>query len=202
MQLALLNNVKKHYGDKLILDIKKLEILTGDRIGLVGANGAGKSTLLKILIGEEDTDEGNIYLTKSYAYISQIGNFEEDCSINKIKSLFNAPEEYKEYLSGGEKVKIKISNALSENKELIIADEPTSNLDSKSIEILEEMFKSHNGSFLLVSHDRKFLDALCNTIFEIEDGKVNVYKGNYSKYLKLKKLEKDRQLYEYNEYIN
>lgn len=202
MQLALLNNVKKHYGDKLILDIKKLEILTGDRIGLVGANGAGKSTLLKILIGEEDTDEGNIYLTKSYAYISQIGNFEEDCSINKIKSLFNAPEEYKEYLSGGEKVKIKISNALSENKELIIADEPTSNLDSKSIEILEKMFKSHNGSFLLVSHDRKFLDALCNTIFEIEDGKVNVYKGNYSKYLELKKLEKDRQLYEYNEYIN
>ena len=202
MQLALLNNVKKHYGDKLILDIKKLEILTGDRIGLVGANGAGKSTLLKILIGEEDADEGNIYLTKSYAYISQIGNFEEDCSINKIKSLFNAPEEYKEYLSGGEKVKIKISNALSENKELIIADEPTSNLDSKSIEILEKMFKSHNGSFLLVSHDRKFLDALCNTIFEIEDGKVNVYKGNYSKYLELKKLEKDRQLYEYNEYIN
>lgn len=202
MQLSLLNNVKKHYGDKLILDIKKLEILTGDRIGLVGANGAGKSTLLKILIGEEDTDEGNIYLTKSYAYISQIGNFEEDCSINKIKSLFNAPEEYKEYLSGGEKVKIKISNALSENKELIIADEPTSNLDSKSIEILEKMFKSHNGSFLLVSHDRKFLDALCNTIFEIEDGKVNVYKGNYSKYLELKKLEKDRQLYEYNEYIN
>ena len=202
MQLALLNNVKKHYGDKLILDIKKLEILTGDRIGLVGANGAGKSTLLKILIGEEDANEGNIYLTKSYAYISQIGNFEEDCSINKIKSLFNAPEEYKEYLSGGEKVKIKISNALSENKELIIADEPTSNLDSKSIEILEKMFKSHNGSFLLVSHDRKFLDALCNTIFEIEDGKVNVYKGNYSKYLELKKLEKDRQLYEYNEYIN
>lgn len=202
MQLALLNNVKKHYGDKLILDIKKLEILTGDRIGLVGANGAGKTTLLKILIGEEDADEGNIYLTKSYAYISQIGNFEEDCSINKIKSLFNAPEEYKEYLSGGEKVKIKISNALSENKELIIADEPTSNLDSKSIEILEKMFKSHNGSFLLVSHDRKFLDALCNTIFEIEDGKVNVYKGNYSKYLELKKLEKDRQLYEYNEYIN
>lgn len=202
MQLALLNNIKKHYGDKLILDIKKLEILTGDRIGLVGANGAGKSTLLKILIGEEDADEGNIYLTKSYAYISQIGNFEEDCSISKVKSLFNAPEKYKEYLSGGEKVKIKISNALSENKELIIADEPTSNLDSKSIEILEEMFKSHNGSFLLVSHDRKFLDALCNTIFEIEDGKVNVYKGNYSKYLELKKSEKDRQIYEYNEYIN
>jgi macrolide transport system ATP-binding/permease protein len=202
MQLALLNNIKKHYGDKLILDIKKLEILKEDKIGLVGSNGAGKSTLLKILIGEEYADEGNIYLTKSYAYISQIDNFKKDCSTNKIKSLLKAPEEYKEYLSGGEKVKIKISNALSENKELIIADEPTSNLDNKSIETLEEMFKKHNGSLILVSHDRKFLDALCNTIFEIEDGKVNVYKGNYSKYLELKKSEKEREIDEYNKYIN
>lgn len=202
MQLALINNLKKYYGDRLILDIKKLEILLGDKIGLVGANGAGKSTLLKILIGEEISDEGNIYLTKSYAYISQIDNFEKYCSTSKIKSLLKAPEEYKEYLSGGEKVKIKISNALSENKELIIADEPTSNLDSKSIETLEEMFKKHNGSLILVSHDRNFLDALCNTIFEIEDGKVNVYKGNYSKYLELKKSEKEREINEYNKYIN
>jgi len=131
-----------------------------------------------------------------------MGNFEEDCSTSKIKSLLNAPEEYKKYLSGGEKVKIKISNALSENKELIIADEPTSNLDSKSIETLEEMFKKHNGSLILVSHDRNFLNALCNTIFEIEDGKVNVYKGNYSKYLELKKSEKEREINEYNKYIN
>lgn len=202
MQLALLNDVKKYYGDKLILDIKKLEILKGDRIGLVGANGAGKSTLLKILIGEEESDSGNIYLTNSFSYISQMDNLKESCSINIVKSIFNAPNEYKEYLSGGEKVKLKISNALSENKELIIADEPTSNLDNKSIETLEEMFKNHNGSLLLVSHDRNFLDALCNTIFEIEDGKINVYKGNYSKYLDLKKIEKEREIDDYNKYIN
>lgn len=202
MQLALLNDVKKYYGDKLILDIKKLEILKGDRIGLVGANGAGKSTLLKILIGKEESDSGNIYLTNSFSYISQMDNLKESCSINIVKSIFNAPNEYKEYLSGGEKVKLKISNALSENKELIIADEPTSNLDSKSIETLEEMFKNHNGSLLLVSHDRNFLDALCNTIFEIEDGKINVYKGNYSKYLDLKKIEKEREIDDYNKYIN
>lgn len=202
MQLALLNNVKKHYGDRLILDVKKLEILKGDRIGLVGSNGVGKSTLLKILIGEEESDSGSVYLTKSFSYISQIDNSQESCSINKIKSLFNAPNEYKDYLSGGEKVKLKISNALSENKELIIADEPTSNLDSNSIETLEEMLKSHNGSFILVSHDRNFLDALCNTILEIEDGKINVYKGNYTKYLELKNLERERQSYEYNKYVN
>lgn len=202
MQLALLNNVKKYYGDRLILDIKKLEILKGDKIGLVGSNGAGKSTLLKILIGEEEADSGSIYLTKSFSYISQVEDSKEDSYINKIRGLFNAPTQYRDSLSGGEKVKLKISNALSENKEFIIADEPTSNLDSNSIEILEEMFKKHTGSFIIVSHDRNFLDALCNTIIEIEDGKINIYKGNYTKYLALKELEKERQNDEYNKYIN
>ena len=201
MQLALMNNVKKYYGDRLILDIKKFEILKGDKIGLVGENGAGKSTLLKILIGEEEADSGSVYLTNSFSYISQIENYKENSSISKVTSLFNAPKEYKDYLSGGEKVKLKISNALSENKELIIADEPTSNLDSNSIEALEKMFKHHTGSFILVSHDRNFLDALCNIIVEIEDGKVNFYRGNYSKYLDLKKLERERQTNEYNSYI-
>ncbi|MDU5105323.1 ABC-F type ribosomal protection protein CplR [Clostridium sp.] len=202
MQLALLNNVKKYYGDRLLLDIKKFEILKGDRIGLVGENGTGKSTLLKILIGEEEADSGSIYLTKSFSYISQVENPKEDSSLNKINSLFNAPTEYRDSLSGGEKVKLKISNALSENKELIIADEPTSNLDSNSIETLEKMFKNHTGSFILVSHDRNFLDALCNTIVEIEDGKLNVYKGNYTKYLELKELEREHDKDEYTKYIN
>ena len=202
MQLALLNNVKKYYGDRLLLDIKKLEILNGDRIGLVGENGAGKSTLLKILIGEEEADSGSIYLTKSFSYISQVENPKEVSSFNKINSIFNAPAEYRDSLSGGEKVKLKISNALSENKELIIADEPTSNLDSNSIETLEKMFKTHTGSFILVSHDRNFLDALCNTIVEIEDGKVNIYKGNYTKYLELKESEIQYQKDEYSKYIN
>ena len=202
MQLALLNNVKKYYGDRLLLNIKKLEIIKGDRIGLVGENGAGKSTLLKILIGDEEADSGSIYLTKSFSYISQVENPKEDSSFNKINSLFNAPTEYRDSLSGGEKVKLKISNALSENKELIIADEPTSNLDSNSIETLEKMFENHTGSFIIVSHDRNFLDALCNTIVEIEDGKLNIYKGNYTKYLELKELEKAHEKDEYTKYIN
>lgn len=201
MQLALINNLTKYYGDKLILDIKKLEILKGDKIGLVGANGVGKSTLLKILIGTEKPDTGSIYLTNSFSYISQTEDLDESCYTSKIKSLLNAPDKYKKYLSGGEKVKLKISNALSENKELIIADEPTSNLDSNSIEILEEMLKNHNGSLILVSHDRNFLNSLCNTIFEIENGKINIYKGNYSKYLEVKAFEKKRKNYEYNKYL-
>ena len=77
-------------------------------------------------------------------------------------------------------------NALSENRKLIIADEPTSNLDSESIKKLDDMFKKYSGALLVVSHDRKFLDDVCNEISEIEDGKLKVYKGNYSRYLGLK----------------
>ena len=202
MQLALLNKIKKYYGDKLILDIDKFEILDGDKIGLVGDNGAGKTTLLKILIGYEISDEGTSYLTSSYSYISQFGNSSNECSFSKVNSVFNAPTEYKDYLSGGEKVKMKIANALSENNKLIIADEPTSNLDSNSIEILEDMLKNYSGALLLVSHDRNLLDSLCNTIVEIKDGKLNIYNGNYSKYIELKKAEKARENTEYNQYIN
>ncbi|SHK25462.1 macrolide transport system ATP-binding/permease protein [Clostridium cavendishii DSM 21758] len=201
MQLAILNKIKKYYGDRLILDIDKLEILEGHKIGLVGENGEGKTTLIKTLIGEEDIQEGNIYLTKSYAYISQKDDYLGTLDATKVKSLFNAPDEYEEFLSGGEKIKLKIARALSENKSLIIADEPTSNLDNNSVQVLEEMLKSYNGSLLLVSHDRNFLDALCNIIIEIKDSKIKIYNGNYSKYLELKQLEIERAKTEYNEYV-
>ncbi|MFQ9726459.1 MAG: ABC-F type ribosomal protection protein CplR [Clostridium perfringens] len=202
MSLARLNKVKKYYGDKLILDIDKLEILDGDRIGLVGVNGAGKTTLIKSLLGQIPIDEGNVSLTKSFAYISQSENSNEETLNNNFKNVFNAPFEYHEFLSGGEKVKFKIAKALGENKHLIIADEPTANLDEHSIETLENMLKNYNGALLLVSHDRRFLDSLCNTIIEIEDGKIKTYKGNFSKYLELKTLERQRAEIEYNSYIN
>lgn len=202
MSLARLNKVKKYYGDRLILDIDKLEILDGDRIGLVGVNGAGKTTLIKSLLGLSTIDEGNVTLTKSFAYISQSENSNEEILDNNFKNVFNAPFEYHEFLSGGEKVKFKIAQALGENKHLIIADEPTANLDEHSIEILENMLKNYSGALLLVSHDRRFLDSLCNTIIEIEYGEIKAYKGNYSKYLELKSLERQRAETEYSSYVN
>lgn len=202
MSLARLNKVKKYYGDRLILDIDKLEILDGDRLGLVGVNGAGKTTLIKSLLGLSTIDEGNVTLTKSFAYISQSENSNEEILDNNFKNVFNAPFEYHEFLSGGEKVKFKIAQALSENKHLIIADEPTANLDEHSIEILENMLKNYSGALLLVSHDRRFLDSLCNTIIEIDSGKIKAYKGNYSKYLELKSLERQRAETEYSSYVN
>lgn len=202
MLLAKLDKVKKYYGDRLILNIEKFEILEMDRIGLVGENGAGKTTLIKAILGNIEVEEGNIFLTKSYSYISQSENYLGACSDSKVKSIFNAPDEYEDFLSGGEKVKLKVSKALSENKRLIIADEPTANLDSNSVKVLEDMFKSYEGALLLVSHDRKFLDAVCNVIVEIDNGQIKVYKGNYSKYLMLKDEERKRAETEYFEYVD
>ncbi|WP_114108347.1 ABC-F type ribosomal protection protein CplR [Clostridioides difficile] len=201
MLLVKVENLKKYYADKLILDIDKLEILENDKIGLVGSNGQGKTTLLKAILGEIEIDEGYTYLTGSYAYISQSENNIGTCSHSKEKSLLNAPDKFEEYLSGGEKVKLKIADALSNKKNIIIADEPTSNLDKKSIGVLEDMFKRHEGALLLISHDRRFLDELCTTILELEDGKLKAYKGNYTDYLMQKDEEVKRADFEYQEYV-
>lgn len=202
MKLVTIKNLKKYYGDKLILDIDKFEIEEKEKIGIVGENGVGKTTLLKILIGELKADEGPVYLTDSYSYISQLDEECKVCDNSKIKKIFNVPDEYEEYLSGGEKVKMRVVGALQENTSLIIADEPTSNLDSRSIKNLDDMFKKYSGALLVVSHDRKFLDDVCNEIAEIEDGKLKVYKGNYSRYLGLKGEDYKKQKREYEKYVH
>lgn len=202
MSLLKVKNLKKYYSDRLVLDIDKFEINEGDKIGLIGGNGVGKSTFIKAIIGEIEIDSGEVNLTDSYSYISQIGDEAQSYSGNKIKGLLNAPDKYEEFLSGGEKIKVKIVNALKDNKKLIIADEPTSNLDKESIEVLTDMLKKHEGALLIVSHDRDVLDALCTTIAQIEDSKIKTYKGNYTNYLKLKDAEKCRQEFEYNQYIS
>jgi len=202
MQLLTIDKLKKYYHDRLVLDIDKFEILEDEKIGLVGANGAGKTTLIKALIGKIEIDEGQIYLTNSYSYITQNENLDIESGNSKIKSMLNAPDKFEEHLSGGEKVKLKIATALKEQKKLVIADEPTSNLDQKSISILEEMLKKHKGSLLLVSHDRDFLDALCNKIVELEDGKIKIYNGNYTTYLKIKEEERNRQEFEYEQFVS
>ncbi|MGL5694219.1 MAG: ABC-F type ribosomal protection protein CplR [Paraclostridium sp.] len=202
MQLVNIDKLKKYYSNRLVLDIDKFEILEDERIGLVGANGAGKTTLIRALTGSIEVDEGQIYLTNSYSYITQNEDFYIKSSNSKIKSMLNAPDKFEEYLSGGEKVKLRIANALKEQKKLIIADEPTSNLDQKSISILEEMLKKHEGGMLVVSHDREFLDVLCNKIAEIENGKIKIYNGNYTTYLNLKEEERNRQQFEFEQYVS
>ena len=201
MKLITVKDLKKSYGDRELLNIDKFEIEDGEKIGVVGENGVGKSTFLKIILGEVQADEGKISLTDSYYYISQLNEEHKECEGSKIKSAFKTPNSYEDYLSGGEKVKMKVVNALNSNSTLIIADEPTSNLDSESIKMLTSQFKRHKGALLLVSHDREFLDNICNKILEIEDGKIKIYNGNYSEYLSKKEEEIRNKKREYQKFV-
>ena len=127
--------------------------------------------------------EGKVFLSKNYSYISQRESYLGRCYRRKTEKDIRSSQKYSEFLSGGEKVKIKINEALSQNSSILIADEPTSNLDSDSIVIVEKMLSNYKGAILLVSHDRNILDILCNNILEIDNGMVKLYKGNYSKYM-------------------
>ncbi|APH14073.1 miro-like family protein [Clostridium sporogenes] len=201
MVLIKLDKVKKYYEDKLILDIDNLEIKENSRIGIVGENGAGKTTLIKVILGELDIDEGKVFSHANYSYISQSENYAGSCDDGRIKSILGAPDNYNEFLSGGEKVKISINQALSSNSNFLIADEPTANLDTNTIKSIEKLISEYKGGLLLVSHDRDFLNNLCDNILEIENGKVKLYKCGYSKYLKLKAEEREIEKREYEEYI-
>ncbi|MCI7442327.1 MAG: ATP-binding cassette domain-containing protein, partial [Clostridium sp.] len=94
MLLIKIKNVKKYYEDRLVLDIEDFELMDGDRIGLVGENGAGKTTLIKVILGLIEVEEGNIFLTESYSYISQTEENVECLEDNKIKKIFNSPKKY------------------------------------------------------------------------------------------------------------
>ncbi|MBN1045609.1 ABC-F type ribosomal protection protein [Clostridium botulinum] len=201
MVLIKLDKVKKYYGDRLILDICNLEILENDKIGIVGENGAGKTTLIKVILGEVAPDEGKVFLSNSYSYISQSEECSGEYQGGKIKKIIKSLDNYDGFLSGGEKMKIKINKALNVQSSILIADEPTANLDTNSIKNIEKIISEYKGSLLLVSHDREFLDKLCNNILEIENGKVKLYKGNYSKYIKLKAEEREAEQREYHRYI-
>lgn len=202
MLLLELQDVVKYFGERLIIKIKELKVYDNDRIGIVGLNGSGKTTLLNILSGKISSDAGWVKSYGSIAYIEQL----EAEGLNRweideaLASKFGLPEVYRESLSGGEKTKYKIATALSKRASLLLADEPTANLDMDSIKLLEEELKEYNGAILLVSHDRELLDNLCNKIWELEDGQVKVYAGNYSDYLEQKALERQRQEFEYEQY--
>ncbi|MDO5374850.1 MAG: ABC-F type ribosomal protection protein [Staphylococcus rostri] len=170
----------KHYvQDRLLLDVDKLQVYEGERIGLVGHNGSGKTTLLQILTEQLSAEQGVVTQYTRQAYIPQLKSYE----MTK---------------SGGEVMQNHIQHALSQQPELLFADEPTANLDTDHIEALENTLQAWTGAFVIISHDRAFLDALCTTIWELEDSKLTIYKGNYSDYVEQKALAR-RQLQQTHE---
>ncbi len=201
MLLIKCRNIKKYFGDRMILDFDGLEIYSEDRIGVVGRNGSGKTTLINILSQKWKPDEG---VVKSYGKITYISQLESPCRKNvssEIASKLGIQTTWDKYMSGGEKTRFKIAQALEDKSEIIFADEPTSNLDMEGIEFIKSKLSEYDGSLVIISHDRSFLDALCNRIIEVESGKISIYKGNYSQYKEQKIRENERAKSEYEEYI-
>lgn len=178
-------NIELEFDGKEILNIKDLELYTYDRIGLVGDNGAGKSTLIKALIGTLSIENCDIERYGRVSYIPQLETLDmttiEDYSMLSKLGVQNLTIDK---MSGGEETRTKIATALSNDVHAIVADEPTNHLDQDGINYLIEKLKYFYGGVLVVSHDRYFLDEVVNKIWELKDGKITQYWGNYSDYLR------------------
>ena len=196
----------KSYGTNAVFkDSPPLNILRGDKIALVGKNGIGKSTLIRIINGSE-TLEGNtkfgheVELTYFAQNQSEFLNPENtileelmNCADSKISNetdirsilgsfLFNGDDVFKKInvLSGGEKSRVALAITLLSPKNFLVLDEPTNHLDIQSRNVLIEALQKYNGTFIVVSHDRSFIDNICNKIWYIENRRVSEYPGNYS----------------------
>lgn len=192
------NGISVRYGDRTVLQIDNLKLYDGERVGLIGENGAGKSTLLAVLAGELEPDSGAVRRYGPAALIRQSGEARRDGSL-RLASEFRAPE-VREGLSGGEQTRRRIAGALSEGAALLLADEPTTDLDAAGVARLRQRLSEHRGALVLVSHDRDLLNALCTRILHLEDGRLTDFAGGYDAYQAELARRRAHQQFEYDQY--
>jgi macrolide transport system ATP-binding/permease protein len=214
LSIIKVTGLEKNFHLRKILDNISFDIKNGERIGLVGYNGTGKTTLANILTGKLTPDKGFVekspelkigYLTQSIDYegsefqhpLSPQGEILQHSSELGLKKVYEWEEERLNHLSGGEKLKLALSNVWASKPGFLILDEPTNHLDFKGIEWLMEELEKFTGPVLIISHDRHFLDKTVTRIFEIENSKLNFYTGNYSDYQKEKKHRTETQMHHY-----
>ncbi len=201
------SGVAKSYGPKEVFSNVNFTIQRGDRIALVGVNGAGKSTLIKLLAGIEPLTEGTLPLGHNVEadYFAQ-DQYKEldptrrmlddltDVAVQKTTSelrgllgcfLFSEDDAFKPIgvLSGGERNRYALARMLLHPSNFLLLDEPTNHLDMRAKDVLLEALQSYNGTVVFVSHDRYFIDNLATRIFEVGNGRVEVFPGNYEDYL-------------------
>ena len=213
--------ISKTLGGRRLIEQTGIDVSTGDKIGLVGPNGCGKTTLLEMLMGYQRPDTGIVEIgdRTDIAYLRQHGP-----PIDPETSLYDAlgPSDYVwvgdvryhkrrfleqflfdsrdmkrqvRLLSGGQKRRLQLARVVAQNGNLLVLDEPTNDLDILSLQALEVALEDYDGCVLVVSHDRYFLDRVCNVIIAIEDGRIVRYEGNYSHYRRRKdqKLQRERE---------
>ncbi|AGK54120.1 Msr family ABC-F type ribosomal protection protein [Bacillus sp. 1NLA3E] len=196
-----LENIELSFLDKLILYIQRLSVYQFDRIGFVGKNGVGKSTLLKLMNGQILPDKGHVNRFVDFAYFDQLKTpVEKDVDYELLGKLA-IPQTEIENFSGGEQTRMKLAELFSTYHEGLLIDEPTTHLDEAGIQFLIEKLSYYPGALVLVSHDRYVLDKLVTKIWEIENGTVTEYPGNYSDYVAQKELQQKQQQEQHEKYV-
>jgi ATP-binding cassette subfamily F protein 3 len=205
--VAEFKDVSKSYGTKFVFGGASFAIERGDRIALVGVNGAGKSTMIKLLSGAEPLTSGtytlghnvlpDYFAQDQYKELDQDARMLDDLSNaaprrtqTELRTLlgcflFGADDVFKRIgvLSGGERNRYALAKMLLAPSNFLLLDEPTNHLDMRAKDVLLEAMRDYTGTVVFVSHDRYFIDNLATRVFEIEDGHVHVYPGNYEDYL-------------------
>ena len=219
MNLLTMENITKSYTDRILLDDVGFSINENEKIGVIGVNGMGKSTLLKVVAGMEEADAGKISMGNQVkiCYLPQTpvftpgttilqaavgGNMEEwnrwtieaDARSMLNQLGFTDYEEKVEHMSGGQKKRVALVNALLTPADILILDEPTNHLDNAMSEWLENYLISFRGAVLMVTHDRYFLDRIATRIVEVDKGKLYSYPGNYAKFVELKEERQNMAL--------
>ena len=202
------HTLSKGYGDRVLFRDLDLEVIGGERIGLIGDNGTGKTTLLRLITGEETPDTGRVRFgpTVRVGYLPQSVEFdhpertlldtmlyEQDCTAQSARNRlaafnFRGEDVFKtvSVLSGGERSRLKLCMLMDEKINLLILDEPTNHLDIASREWIEGAVEEYDGALLFVSHDRYFIDRFATRIWELENGTVTDFAGTYREYVAAK----------------
>nr|WP_202922792.1 ABC-F family ATP-binding cassette domain-containing protein [Psychrilyobacter piezotolerans] len=201
-----ITNLSKAFGEKEIFRNINLDIYRGDKIGIMGPNGVGKSTILRIINDLEKQSSGKVelgekldigYYDQNHTGLEGKQNILEELMYNYPLSeeeartlaggfLFSEDEIFKSIddLSGGEKSRIALMKLILDKPNFLIMDEPTNHLDIYAREVLEESLEDYDGTLIVVSHDRHFLESVVNKIYEITPTGSNVFDGNYEEYMK------------------
>ena len=205
-----IENLTKSYGDRLLFDSVTFGVNEGDKIGLIAKNGTGKSTLLRIISGIESPDSGSVtfrndlrvgFLAQTPAFASGMSVMDNLLSTvptdvheewgreDRIKQMLSQlgidnPDMTVDHMSGGQLKRVALAQVLLGNPDLLILDEPTNHLDLASVEWLENYLSRQRVTLLMVTHDRYFLDRVCNKIIEIDMRQIFTYEGNFDTYLR------------------
>ena len=213
-----IHNISKSFGDKKVINNLEYALSRTDRIGIIGKNGMGKSTLINILNGKLKPDSGHIEIgetvkigcfsqddshmnldMRAIDYVKEVSDYIETSDGQKITAsqmcerfLFDGTMQYTHIrkLSGGERRRLHLLRTLMSAPNVLLLDEPTNDLDIETLNRLEDYLDEFPGVVICVSHDRYFLDRICNKIFAYEGlGNINIYTGNYSEYLVYKESQ-------------